>query len=80
MGESNREKEREESRAIALVRRRRKKREREIFDYQCSLEKSYKITTLHFSFCVTPTRGAGYSASTSMVTRGAAFTCQRRSR
>lgn len=39
------------------VRERKRERERERLDYQYRSEKSYKITTLHFSFRVTPTPG-----------------------
>lgn len=48
------------------------KREREGLDYQYRSEKSYKITTLHFSFRVTPTPGR-VQRSTSTVTRDAAY-------
>lgn len=47
-------------------------REREGLDYQYRSEKSYKITTLHFSFRVTPTPGR-VQRSTSTVTRDAAY-------
>ncbi|EZA59976.1 hypothetical protein X777_16179 [Ooceraea biroi] len=70
-----REREKEKSNALARVmgkRGREKEKEREKLDYQHRLEKSYKITTLHFSFRVTPTPGR-VQRSTSTVTRDAAY-------
>lgn len=66
-----REGERKRNDALAMRKRKREKG-REILDYQYRSEKSYKITTLHFSFRVTPTPGR-VQRSTSTVTRDAAY-------
>lgn len=69
------ERPRERNDALAMRKRKRgreKERKRERLDYQYRSEKSYKITTLHFSFRVTPTPGR-IQRSTSTVTRDAAY-------